>query len=790
MSPRWRKLLRDAWLHKARTLLVVFAVATGLVGAGSVLDTWALIKRTTAETYGASHPVSATLRMAGDGVDPALLARVRAMPAIGAVRARRVAFATAAANGTHTGAELFTVDDFDTRAIGRLEGLRGAWPPRDGGIAIEQSSMALSGADFGGPMTIAVGTNPARTLRVDGVAHDVGLPPGWMDHVVYGYLTPATMAQLGLPASFDELQFVVRDTGADREAVRRIAADVRTAIEASGRRVVAIDVPIPGRHPHAAQMDSLTMTQGAFGLLSLLVSCFLIVNLVGAMLTGQAREIGVMKTLGARPGQIGALYLGHALGVGLLACAIAVPVSIALARPYAGMQADMLNFPIAGRAIPWWAIALQVAVGCLLPVAAAWWPVRRACRASVASALSDPGIAASAGGFHVQRRIAVPGVGRPLLLAIGNAFRKRGRMLLTLLALAAGGAVYLGADDLRRGVRGSVDLLFANQHYDAALSLATPHRADAIERIALATNGVARVQAFARARATAHHADGLEGDAFGVLALPADSPMLTPHVVEGRWLSSTDRNALVVNRSLAADDPTLHPGATVTLAIDGKPTAWRVVGVVDAAVDKLAFAPLATIQALRGDDGVSTLVVATTARDHASVLDTTTRLRDALERAGMPVAGSQLVSEARTAIDDHLSMVVNFLGGMAWLMIAIGGMGLASTMGLSVLERMREIGVLRAIGARHGAILAMVQVEGLAVALLGWLVALPLSMPMATVLSDAFGKIMLPVPTQAVPAAGSVLSWLAMTVVVSLLACALPARRAMRLPTAAALSYD
>ena len=83
-----KKILRDAWLHKSRTLLVVAAVAIGMIGAGALLDTWALVQRVTVQTYLASHPVSATLRV--DSFDDALLAQVRAMPDVAAARARRV----------------------------------------------------------------------------------------------------------------------------------------------------------------------------------------------------------------------------------------------------------------------------------------------------------------------------------------------------------------------------------------------------------------------------------------------------------------------------------------------------------------------------------------------------------------------------------------------------------------------------------------------------------------------------------------------------------------------------
>jgi len=787
LSPRWRKVLRDAQLHKARTLLVLIAIVTAMIGAGALLDAWALVQRVTAQTYGASLPASATLHV--DGIDDELLAQVRAIPEIAAARAHRTQAATVEVNGARLVAELFSVEDFAAQDIGRLRSERGTWPPRDGEIVIERSSLDFAGAALGANLALQVGNGPKLSLPVAGIVRDVGLPPGWMDHVFYAFVTPATLAQLGVTPPFDEIQIRVRDASADREAVRRIAHAAKTTIERGGHRVGRIVVPEPGRHPHAAQMDSLMLTQGAFALLTLIVCSFLIVNLVSAMLAGQTREIGIMKALGAVPAQVAAMHLTFAALLGALAASIALPAALAVGRPYAALKADMLNFPIDGVAVPWWAIALQLGIGCLLPVAAAALPVWRACRMPVHAALSDPGIAADGGGFHVRRRIALPGIGRPLLLSLGNAFRRRERMLLTLLALAAGGAVYLGADNLRTAVRGAVDQQFASQRYDVVLRMAGRFPETQLEAAATKVDGVAAAQALANATATHAHADGVPGDAFTIVGLPPDSSLFAPVVTQGRWLTPADDRSLVVSRVLLKDEPTLLPGTQATLTIAGRETKWSIVGIVDTGVLPFAYAPRATLETQQGDERAASLVVATNASDDAARLGVILRLREALASAEMPVASSQLLSETKRVVGDHLMMVVEFLGAMAWVMIAVGGMGLASTMSLAVLERTREIAVMRAIGARHATIMTMVEVEGLLIAVLGWLVSLPLSVPMSTVLADAFGRVMFSLPARHVPGAFGAASWLLLVLVVAALACAWPAWRATRIPTAMALSY-
>jgi putative ABC transport system permease protein len=787
LDPRWRKVLRDIWLHRARSMLVILAIAVGLIGAGAILNAWALVQRATEQGYNTSLPASATLTI--DHIDAELIAAVRASPEIGGARARRSVIAAAEANGTWHTAVLVALDDFENTTISRLSPDGGSWPPPEGAIVIERSSLEFSGATLGEPITLKLGKAQPQSLSVSGIVRDVSLAPGWMEHVVYAYATPATLAKLGAPADFNELQIRVRNTHATRDEVRRTAYDLKSMIERGGLKVSNIEVPEPGEHIHAAQMDSMLMTQGTFGLLALIVCMFLVVNLITAMLVGQSREIGVMKTLGASSAQIAAMYLSLASMFGALASLIALPAAVVLGRLYAGFRAEMLNFPIAGYGIPGWVIALQIAVGCLLPVAAAAIPVARACRISVGSALRDIGIVAQGSSLHTHRRIPFDGLSRPLLLSIGNAFRRRQRMLLTLLALVAGGAVFLGAQNLRVAVRGSVDLLFASQHYDVMLRLADPARAAVIESTARSIDGVERAEAWRSARASLAHADGTESDHFSLVTLPAQTQMLVPKLESGRWLNSTDQHALVISRSLLRQESILATGNTAQLHIDGGTSRWVIVGVVDSGPQPIAYAPRAAFDAMRGNQDAASLVVAIKPRGLASQLDVIQRLRSVLEEQGMPIANSQMLSENRRVIEDHLLMVVDFLGAMAWVMIIVGGMGLASTMSLGVLERTREIGVLRAIGAGHRAIMMMIQIEGLVIALLSWLIALPLSIPMSLALGDAFGRIMFKIPTHYLPDLGATLSWLVLIVVVSLIASAWPAWRATRVSVAAALSY-
>jgi putative ABC transport system permease protein len=786
LPPRWRKVWRDAMQHKARTLLVVLAIAVGVAGGGTILVAWALVDRATHEGFLASDPAAATLHV--DSIDARMLAMVRGIDGVRLAEARRSVSASVLAAGSWQSALLFAVPDFEGTRIGKLRRDTGPWPVRDGDVAIEHSSLSVANVSVGDPISVAVANGDPVQLQTTGIVRDVELAPGWMEHVVYAFVTPATLARLGLPSTLDELRVTVRDGNPTQDDVRRVAYRVKSTLEAAGHRVSSVDVPVPGEHVHAAQMDSLLYTQGAFGVLALVVCGFLVVNLVAAMLAGQSREIGIMKTLGADARDLSRMYLVFAAGLGMLASLIALPLSITLGRSYGALKGDLLNFDVAAFAIPWWSIALQVVVGLLIPVIATWLRVRRACRMPIANGLRDFGVDRSADDFTDHWSVRIGGLARPVLLSVRNAFRNRQRMTLTLLALAMGGAVFLAAANLRASVIDSVGLLFDAQRYSFSVRLADAHGTDSVESIVSRVAGVARAEGWTGLRVAVRHDDN--GNAISLVAPPWSTALLKPAIVEGRWLRPDDVRALVVSRSLIKTEPSLALGARVPLSIDGRIERWTVIGIADAGPVPTAFTSREIVAAERGARTVSTVAVATDVAGVAMQVDLIQRVRAELDRAGLLVSSSQLVEENRRVIEDHLLMVVQFLAAMGWVMIVVGGMGLASTMSLAVLERTREIGVLRAIGAQHGAILGIIQTEGLVIAILSWLVALPLSIPMSIALSWTFSRVMLKVPMRFIPESGGIAQWLGLVVVISIVSCAWPALRATRITVRQALAFE
>lgn len=832
-SARWLKILHDLRAHRGRSALVVLAVAAALAGAAGILVQYALVRRATVEGYLASDPAAATLQV--DRLPDGAVARVEALSDVARVETLRDLGVNLWVDGTRHAALLTVLDDPAGRRIGRLSRVSGAWPERVGELAVERSSLPVAALDPGDEVEIEASGGTRRALPVVGVVHDVGVAPGWMEQSLYLYATPETLGLLGVSPHLDELRLAVADPALDRAGIRRVAARAAAELEAAGARVLEIDVPVPGRHIHAGQMNSFFFVKAALGVLALLFSGILVFNLMTALLAGQVREIAMMKAIGARRGQIAALYLAMAALLGAAAAAIALPLAVVASRPSVTRTLSMLNFEPTGSIPPLWTLAFPALVGVLLPVAAALFPILRGTRITVAEALRDQGIDARvARGSLPERLVARLPLRRPLALALRNTLRRRGRLVLTLLTLAVGGGLYIGALNLRTSILHEVDARFDRIPYDLSVELAEPRPAAEVERILGRVPGTLAVEGWARAHAQPVRSDGTRGDGFSVLVPPPDSTLGSQRLLRGHLPAGPpagEVGELVVNEPWFARQGAVELGDVVTLSIEGRARPWRIVGIVEStsraplawagaaafarALDRPGDAErLATrvlvkidptdpmminhVQIVRQEesgqparlDAVRHGVVEGAApEDPRAILADAPRLFEAILRgAGIPTADSFAVQTARKGQEDHMVLVVRLLQTMSWLVILVGGFGLATTMSLTVLERTREIGVLRAIGAGHRAVLGLVLAEALAIAAASWVVALPLSVPLTAFLAASFGRIMFGTPMLLSATPTAALAWLGIVLAIALAATLLPALRAVRLTPREALA--
>ncbi len=811
MSTHWQKVLRDFWLERTRTFLVVLAIALGIAAFSTVLSSYAILTRELDQGYLATNPASFTL--ATDALDDALLREIVTRPGIAEAEARRIVSGRIKTGPVQwRGLILFVVKDYGDIRVSTLQPQAGAWPPARGEILIERDALQVAKARIGDTVTVRTTNGEEQPLRVSGSVKDVGQAQARMENIVYGYITLETLAQLGESAFLDRLNLVVTGNRFDEAHIREIAAEVKQWLEQQGHAVRRLDVPAPGKHPHSDLMRLLLLAMAGFGLFALLLSGIIVVNLLTALMAAQIRQIGVMKTIGATRWQIARIYFSQALLLGLAALVVAVPLGMLGSRALCRYLAVFLNFDINSFAVPWWVYWLVAVVGVLAPLAAAAYPVWQGSGISVRAALAESGVAQQAFGVsRFDRALAgVGGLSRPLLLAVRNSFRRRARLAMTLLTLAAGGLFFMAALNVRASLIYSLDRLFATRKYDLAVNLGAMQPLETLARAAHKTPGVVAVEGWIFTQASLlaeqasaanaghngagglHGAAAPSGNSFTVVGLPPDSRMQQPDIVAGRGLQPDESDAIVLNSTLASRNPQLNVGGVVNLQMGPAQKTWRIVGIAQEAFSPpTAYVSRAYFEQAGGHVGLVNNLRLTLARNDPASLNTIkASLEQQLEQEGIRAQGSSSKADGRYGFDQHMLMIYVFLIVMSCILAGVGGLGLMTTMSLNVLERRREMGVLRAIGASPKLIWLIVVAEGAVIGLLSWALAVVTAWPVSNALGNLLVKLAFKSGLDFLFALRGVVIWL----LVSLLLCAaasfLPAWHAARNSVREAIGYE
>lgn len=806
-DPRWAKIGRDLTAHKVRTALVVLSIAVGVFAILVVLGGRGMLIESFDTNFPASAPANAFFNTSD--FDEQLVHAVERQPGIRAAEGRRAAdlrYRPGDLTGVEEPAagetvaeraksiEIVASGDWATARVERVfpdEGV--TWPPAPGEIVVERSATQEVQLKAGDLITVDLGGGRTRVLRVSGFALDINAFPAMFSGRLRGFVTMSEMRLLDQPEEFNQLAVVMDVPDLTREQASRIAATLKDdVLGPRGVRVYSTQVPEPGSHFLGDIFRALAVLLLALGVLAALLSGFLVVNTVAGLVAQQTRQIGIMKAVGGRSGQIMRMYLSLVIIYGLLAALIALPVGTWLAAWFAQFAGGLLNFGETTAGPPPYALALALATGILVPIAAAFIPLRTGTRVSVVRALNSRGATASAFGHGLIDRFlgTVRGLPRPIAFALRNTFLRKGRLAMTLATLSLASAVVMSVMTVRTSMLRTVSDISRWWRYDVEVSFQQPVGASGIERQILDTPGVKGAESWLVHYGTMKRADGTENQAVGVIGLPATTSFVQPEIVSGRWLEPGDEDAVVVNTDLAGDE-SLEPGSRITLEVRGVEHVFRIVGVIRGQLGgSVVYADRTSLGRVLGETGAASRVVVFTS-DHTDAGQRTSadRLERKLTAAGYAVSGVRTQRAMSTALGNELGLLVTFLIIMAAILAAVGAIGLSGTMVINVLESTREIGVMRAVGASHASIFQVFVTEGVLVGLMSWAIGAIVCYPMSRGLVGLL-EVALTFPLSFEFSWSGLGLWLLVVMGISALASLLPSLRASQVSVRDAIAYE
>ncbi|MDH3675475.1 MAG: ABC transporter permease [Anaerolineae bacterium] len=784
----------DIWENKGRTLQVVLIIAISAFAIGTTMGAPVLINKDMGQTWASTQPP-----MIGLWVDPPInqamldsLDRFEGVETIEGRQVKEIEWRASPDESWQT-ATLQGRPDYDDQKLNAFQLDEGAWP--------ERKMMAVErGRGFAVSDKVYIKVNDkAYLVTIGGIVFNTMVDPPIGNPNPTFYTTQERFGHLTGQPNYDT--FYARLPSYNEETALALADDLQAHLEKQEYDVGSalledFRTTDPTIHPYQDGMNGFFFLLTTMSTLALILGLFLVFNTVTAMITQQVKQIGVMKAVGATFGQVVWVFFQQVFIYGILALLLAIPLGVAGAQGIRVFFVGVLNMNPGPIELVPEVMAVQAAVALFSPLVVAILPILSGTRITVREAISSYGLGVTAS--LLDRLIAnFQAMPRSIALTLGNTFRNKGRVFFTQVTLVGSGLIFMMVMSTQASLVYTFnDALFSIFDANVLLRLEDNERIVRMETLAYSHPDVTGVELWASGNGKMRPAGQSQSNddrSANLRGIPLPTQTYNPDIRAGRWLEPGDTYAVVLHQKLAAEVGVgVGDWVTIDILQKGK-TQWQVVGLSFSPINETATdAPRETLLKELGEVGLARwLRIKTVQADADSEARIANELRTLFEAKGYPFQPDSVdtvhrVSESAMA---GMYIVIGMLAGMAVIIAIVGGIALSGALSINVLERRREIGVMRAIGGASSQILWVFLGEGLLLAWLSWLIAWPLSIPLGRLMTTGLQDLLETELTYQYSLTGTVY-WFGIVTILALAASFFPARGATKVSVQQSLAYQ
>jgi putative ABC transport system permease protein len=800
MGVLWYKIWFDLWNNKMRTLLAVLSIAAGVYAVGAIFGMSDLLLTNMDQSHHAVLPTHVNVIL-GSLVDRETILNLKSVPGVEDIEPYNsfsIFYKLQPEDEWRPGV-IQMRDNFEAQKYELLQLREGHWPGSKDEVAVERMAAQFLKIGMGDSVIFKI-NDKERVLPITGLIRHPFVPPPQFQDLAFFFMDGDGMERLGIPVGkFGS--FYVRVTPYSPDYAKEVATAIKSKLAKQDISVAAFVYEDPNKHWGRAFFDGITLVQKLLALICVIISAVLVYNTLANLITQQINQIGILKAIGGRSGTIIGMYMISALVYGILALIIALPLGALTAWKLTAIFLGLFNIDYTQFQVSREAIIFQVMSALIAPLLAGLPPVLQGAKITVREAIASYGLG---GDFHSNwlDRI-VEGIGRRWLpahyaTALGNMFRHKGRLLLTQLVLVAAGSAFLMVRSLDSSLALTLDNFFARQDYETMIQFAQNERVSHVLPLAESVQGVEQVELRLVQAASMFVSGQLVKEAgigTNIKGVPEGSDFLKPLIVTGRWFAPGDGRAVVLSRDTAKKNK-IKVGDMVTLdlGVMGK-DVWQVVGFYEPVfvsnfVSDSIYAPQdALYKTTKKFNQGAVLLIRTTSKDGEFTAKVTKELKELYESANMKVVESQTQAALRTTNEWQFSTVTWMLLALSVIVAIVGAIALMGALSIGVIERTKEIGVLRAVGARSHTIIGIFVMEGVLQGVLSWLISIPISLLASPLIASLLGHAMFGATLDYQYNWAAVGVWFALIIVISIFASILPARGATRISVRDSLAY-
>jgi putative ABC transport system permease protein len=432
-----------------------------------------------------------------------------------------------------------------------------------------------------------------------------------------------------------------------------------------------------------------------------------------------------------------------------------------------------------------------------MPIGVAIFPILKGTRISVYDAIYQYGLGGRKRASRFEQLLSrIRSVNPPLLLSLRNTFRSKSRLGFTLGTLTLAGAMFIASFSTYSSLTEQIRDVERYVAFDARLSLSQGVSKVAAEREASRIEGIGYAEGWAISEGVIVRSDHTESQGIELIGLPPNSKTIHPKLLSGTWLTSEPNSRqVVVNADLVKEEPQIQVGQEIQVKIGKRTQSFVVVGITS----KHIFGPriymdLTALSRLTGQHNeVNEIRVLATAGELAPLEvqeAMAEKLQERFRNAGISKANAVTRSSFFSEFTEVFNIILFVLLLMAGLLALVGSLGLSGTLGINIMERMREIGVLRAVGAANRALVKIVLTESMVVSLVSWVMGAITSAVSSPILAGVVIYAVLETQMKFRYSLTGLLLWFGVIVLIGVFSSLYPARRAAQLQVREVLDYE